>query len=338
MRPNPGRAELLALLGAQPGATAAAASRSYLDRRRDLLSHDPDWRRPEVARLDDAFGRLRAATDVERRLAGYRPTRVRVGVGAATVVVAPAARGTTEGDFPFSDVERVHVLTAFNPRSRPLRPHENASRQRALAGRVAATGLPSWPAVGGDEKNTELSIAVAGLTRARARALGAEFEQDAIFEWTPAAWSLVPCDELVTPRELGWRVSRTAAPLPDPLAARPRADASTTEAGAALETALAAEAEAAEAAAIARARDQAGDAPSAGTDPAEPGQPAVSPAGPATPSGGASPTGPTTPSGATPTSDAAPVSPADEPASPRPASAAKGDASTTPRDHGGGNE
>ncbi|OHV32636.1 hypothetical protein BCD49_29390 [Pseudofrankia sp. EUN1h] len=321
----------MALLGAQPEATAAAASRSYLDRRHDLLAHDPDWRRPEVARLDDAFGRLRAAADAERRLAGYRPSPVRIGVGGATVVVAPAARGTTDGDFPFSDVERVHVLTAFNPRSRPLRPHENASRQRALAGRVAATGLPSWPAVRG-EKHAELGIAVAGLTRARAQELGAEFEQDAIFEWTPAAWSLVPCDELVTPRELGWRVSRVATPLPDPLASRPAAGAATTGADAALETILAAEAEAAEAAAIARARDQAGDAPSTVTEPTVPGQPTAPSAGSAAPSGAGSQPNVGSPS------DAAPTSPVDEPTSPRPANAAKGDASTTPREHGGGNE
>jgi hypothetical protein len=335
MRPNPGRAALLALLGAKPDATAATASRSYLDRRRGLLAHDPDWRRPEIARLDDAFGRLRTAADVERRLAGHRPTRVRIGVGDATVLVAPSARGTTSGEFPFADDERVHVLTAFNPRSRPLRPHENASRQRALAGRVAATGLRSWPAVGADATHTELSIAVAGLSRADARALGAEFEQDAIVEWTRAAWSLVPCDELVTPWEFGWRASRVTAALADPLTARDRSESAVSEAD------LAAAAEAAEAAAIARARDRAGDTASPAPDPStghgrsatETGRPTTESARPAAP----------TADSASPADVAAPAdppvtSPTDEPASTRPANAAKGDTSATPWEHGGGGD
>ena len=73
--------------------------------------------------------------------------------------------------------------------------------------------------------DTEPSIAVAGLTRARARALGAEFEQDAASSGTLTAWSLVPCDELVAPRDLGWRSSRVAKRLPDPAAATRRAEA-----------------------------------------------------------------------------------------------------------------
>jgi hypothetical protein len=232
MRPNPTRADLLALLGAQPETSVAAVCRSYLTRRRELLARDPDHRRPEVARLDDAFTRLRAATDLESRLDEYPCAEVKIGVDDATVVVREAPAGTASGEFPFPGVERVHVLTAFNPRSRRLRPHENANRQRALAGRVATTGLPSWPAVGGG-RQTQTSIAVAGLTRARARALGAEFEQDAVLEWTPTAWSVVPCDELVAPRELGWRSSRVAKALPDPAAAGRRASAAADAAKAA---------------------------------------------------------------------------------------------------------
>jgi hypothetical protein len=231
-RPNPNRADLLALLGAQPETSVAAICRSYLSRRQELLATDPDHRRPEVARLDDAFTRLRAATDLESRLADYPSAEVKIGVEDTTVVVRSAPAGTTSGEFPFPGVERVHVLTAFNPRSRRLRPHENANRQRALAGRVATTGLPSWPAAGGG-RQAQTSIAVAGLTRARARALGAEFEQDAVVEWTPTALSVVPCDELVAPREFGWRSSRLTKPLPNPAAAARRAEATAEAARAA---------------------------------------------------------------------------------------------------------
>jgi len=329
MRSTPSRAELLALLGAHADATVAVASRAYLDRRRELLTHDPDWRRPQVAQLDDAFARLRAAADVEARLARYQPARVRIGMDDATIVVTPAALGVTDGDFPFPDAAPVHVLTAFNPGSRPLRPHENASRQRALAARIAATGLPSWPAVGGDEATSELSIAVAGLSTERARTLAAEFHQDAIIEWTPAAWLLVPCDDLVAPRELGWQVTRVASPLPDPLAVRTMEDAASGT-GVVLAATLIIQAEAAEAEAIVRARSRAGESSSRTVaESADPAEPSQSPA---------SCTGPASPSDAPPPAEAAPATPVDEPTSPRPASAAKGDASTAPREHGGGSE
>jgi len=227
--PNSTRAELLAVLGAEPDASLAAAYPAYLSRRAQLLAADPGRPGPEaarlaeVARLDDAFTRLHAAADVEHRLGRREPAEMRIGVEGATVLVCPAPAGTAEGEFPFAGVERVHVLTAFNPRGQRRRPHENASRQRALAGRVATAGLISWPAVSGDGR-AEPSIAVAGLTRAEARALGLEFGQDAVVEWTRTAWSLVPCDELVAPRELGWRSSRLAEALPDPMAAARRAE------------------------------------------------------------------------------------------------------------------
>jgi len=230
--PNFTRAELLAVLGAEPDTSLAAAYPAYLSRRAQLLAADPARpgteaaRLPEVARLDDAFARLRAAADVEHRLGRREPAETRIGVDGATVLVRPAPAGTADGEFPFPGVERVHVLTAFNPRAQRRRPHENASRQRALAGRVVTTGLAWWPAVSG-EGRTEPSIAVAGLTRAQARALGLEFGQDAVVEWTRTAWSLVPCDELVAPRELGWRSSRLAEALPDPMAVAQRAEAAT---------------------------------------------------------------------------------------------------------------
>src|SRR5262245_19841782 len=108
MRSTPSRAELLALLGAHADATVTVASRAYLNRRRELLTDDPDWRRPQVARLDDAFARLRAAADVEGRLAGYQPAQVRIGIDGLTITVTPSALGVTDGDFPFPDVARVH--------------------------------------------------------------------------------------------------------------------------------------------------------------------------------------------------------------------------------------
>jgi hypothetical protein len=243
------RADLLAIVGAERETSVVAIYRRYLARRHELLAVDPDHRRPEVARLDDAFARLRSAADLEHRLAdaqdaGAARAEIRIGVGTATVVVRPAPAGLADGAYPFADVERVHVVAAGNPRSRVLRPHENAGRQRALAGRVAAMGLPTWPATGFDG---EAALAVAGLTRAQARALGAAFDQDAVLEWTPTAWWLVPCDELVAPRESGWRGSRIARPARGPLAA-PAAPDDEPDATAAL-----AAAEEAEAAAISRA-------------------------------------------------------------------------------------
>ncbi|GLZ53935.1 DUF3293 domain-containing protein [Actinomycetospora sp. NBRC 106378] len=133
-------------------------------------------------------------TDREERFAGYRRARLRVpDLHGRTVEVHPAPPGTTTGRFPFAGP--VHVLTAFDPGPARFSPAENARRQQALVHELPAH-VRRWDAEAGaaDGSHTERSVLVEGLTDDEARALGARHGQDAIFRWSAAAWSIVPCD------------------------------------------------------------------------------------------------------------------------------------------------
>ena len=76
------------------------------------------------------------------------------------------------------------VVTAWNPFSEELAPDENARRHAELLARLEADGLVWLPAVGSspDGQWAEESMAVVGIDRETARALGRDFDQHAVFE------------------------------------------------------------------------------------------------------------------------------------------------------------
>jgi hypothetical protein len=78
------------------------------------------------------------------------------------------------------------VLTAWNPGSERLSDAENAERLRALCARLDELGHTWLPALGTSPDGTwsEQSVAVPGLDRDTALALGREFAQEAVFEVT----------------------------------------------------------------------------------------------------------------------------------------------------------
>jgi hypothetical protein len=132
--------------------------------------------------------------DREERFAGYRRARVQVhDLDGRTVEVHPAAPGVTSGRFPFA--APVHVLTAFDPGPVRLTAAENEARQRVLVGELPGH-LRRWDAEAGaaDGSHTERSVLVEGLADDEALALAARHGQDAIFRWSPDAWSVLPCD------------------------------------------------------------------------------------------------------------------------------------------------
>lgn len=131
----------------------------------------------------------------EDRFAGYREARlwVRDDRGRVLMEVRPDDSGATTGRFPF-DVG-AHVLTAVNPGAERPSPRENERRQRALVARLPA-GTSRWEAEAGaaDGSHRERSVLVTGLSDDEAVAIAGRWGQDAIFRWTPQAWSVLPCD------------------------------------------------------------------------------------------------------------------------------------------------
>lgn len=113
--------------------------------------------------------------------AAYRETIVTVAGEPAREVAA--ARGT------------FHVITAWNPMSRPTAEDENRRRQAALLAELA--GFDTLPALGAaaDGSHAEQSVAVFAITRAEAVAIGRRHHQAAVFEITPDEQLVISCLE-----------------------------------------------------------------------------------------------------------------------------------------------
>ena len=112
--------------------------------------------------------------------------------GRATLRILPAPKGEV-GSWPAGFRAEIFVITAWNPHSQPLDDNENRIRQAALESELAPLEL--WPAVGldPDSEYREEGVAVSGLSEMEAITLGARYDQNAIFAWSPAAWPILSC-------------------------------------------------------------------------------------------------------------------------------------------------
>jgi hypothetical protein len=125
-------------------------------------------------------------------------------------VVEPRPEGVTEGEFP-EGVDHVHVITAFNPRSRLLRRGENEERNRLLAADLERAGLRYVPAVGRspDDSWSEDSFAVVDAEPEQILDLARRYDQNAVFQWTPHARTVRWTDPERLPSSHGWSASST---------------------------------------------------------------------------------------------------------------------------------
>lgn len=140
------------------------------------------------------------------RTEDYVQAQVRVfDVFGRVLLLEPREPGPVHDTFPFAD-GLAHVLTACDPGPRRLDPAENARRQAALVAELPAH-VRRWAAVAGaaDGSHEEASVLVVGLSDDQARKLGSRWDQDAIFRWDAASWTVLPCDE-AAPVDLGWRL------------------------------------------------------------------------------------------------------------------------------------
>lgn len=79
----------------------------------------------------------------------------------------------------------VHVITAWNPRSRLLLPSQNEERNRVLERQLRRLGLDPLPAVGSSRYGSwrEDSFAVVNAPNDEILELAADWEQNAVFRW-----------------------------------------------------------------------------------------------------------------------------------------------------------
>jgi Protein of unknown function (DUF3293) len=148
--------------------------------------------------------------------ASYARTVVKITrPGGPDLVVRSAPTGA-RGDWPWTWSDPVRILTAWDPASKLLGEEENRARQAELEADIHRLGpTASWPAVGVDpvSGHREEGVAVRGLTERIVLQVGARYDQDAIFSWTPTEWAIVAC---VGGRrlQLGWSSAEAGVPSP----------------------------------------------------------------------------------------------------------------------------
>jgi hypothetical protein len=124
----------------------------------------------------------------------------------ASFVIHPATAGDV-GQWPPFLVAPVHFLTAWDPDDERPGEAENRRRGIALEADLRDRGLSVWRTVGRDleSDHTEEGVAVVGMTETEAIALARRYRQNAIFSWTPTAWSVVSCVDDAR-HDAGWRL------------------------------------------------------------------------------------------------------------------------------------
>jgi len=113
--------------------------------------------------------------------------------------------GGRPADEVVADLGSFWVVTAWNPFSEELTLVENACRHAELLARLEADGLVWLPAVGSspDGQWAEESVAIPGIDREAARALGRAFDQHAVFEVADGMLRVHACfDDWVDERPL----------------------------------------------------------------------------------------------------------------------------------------
>jgi Protein of unknown function (DUF3293) len=137
----------------------------------------------------------------------------RPGVPDLVVRSAPTAR---RDEWPWTSLDAVHILTAWDPGNALLGEHENAERQAALEADIHALDPTAWwPTVGVDplSGHREEGLAVQGLAESVVVQIGARYDQDAIFSWTTTEWAVVACIGARRVR-LGWSIVDSGVPTP----------------------------------------------------------------------------------------------------------------------------
>jgi hypothetical protein len=121
----------------------------------------------------------------ESRAEIYLATIVRIKVGDEWLSAQQAA----------ATLGAIHILTAWNPGDDSPTPEENDAANEGLRLVLESEGCHPLPALGSDPNSdhAEESWCVAGLSDERARAIGAQFRQWAVFRITATEQTVLGC-------------------------------------------------------------------------------------------------------------------------------------------------
>ena len=123
----------------------------------------------------------------------YLRTRVRIDLASDWTIVVEQVPYPVTDMWPLES-QTGWVITACNPRSVLLSIEENALRSGQLHRDLVAAGYRVLPTTGFDPANPEWNEPgwlVEEISEPEAIRVAREWEQNAVFEWTPTAWELV---------------------------------------------------------------------------------------------------------------------------------------------------
>jgi hypothetical protein len=130
-----------------------------------------------------------------------------IGPTAGALVVRAEPAGDV-GVWPWATEAALFVLTAWDPGVERFSVEVNRARQAALEAELRPRAPSTWRARGFDPSTgySDEGVAVRGLAEGDVCEVGARYGQDAVFAWTPRAWTIVAC--VGTRRlSLGWMIS-----------------------------------------------------------------------------------------------------------------------------------
>jgi hypothetical protein len=141
---------------------------------------------------------------IDELWSAYARTLVTVHGPTGSFEVHPAQPGQS-GTWPSAFQPPLYIITAWDPGDDRPGDEVNRRRQAALEEDLRQLDVTTWPAIGSDPEtgHREEGVVVSGLSEPQAFELGRRYDQDAIFNWTPADWVILSCGD-DRRHELGW--------------------------------------------------------------------------------------------------------------------------------------
>lgn len=125
--------------------------------------------------------------------AAYRTTVVDVTMPDGTHRLLEQVPTQSPQEWPFGEPV-AWILTACNPRSIVLAPEANADRHEQMGRQIADLSLVAYPNLGYDPADptwNEAGYTIVGGDEATVCDLARQWEQNAVFRWTPDGFELI---------------------------------------------------------------------------------------------------------------------------------------------------
>ncbi len=115
-------------------------------------------------------------------------------------ILTPGAIGSVD---PFPFAQPVHIITAFNPMGQMATPDQNLAAHEALTNTLSEYEVIPSMGCNAAGEHREPGLAVLDIGLDQALAIGQQFQQMAIYQWTATERAVVSCLDF-TRHPTGW--------------------------------------------------------------------------------------------------------------------------------------